>query len=106
MKDYKNLCVNCVCLVEEDGEWFCDELAEYCVDLDACPEDTIKGMASWEVVAKHGIEDYGWLVDWDERFFVCCECDEPIYECDYAMIPYGEDEDGRFYICPVCENRI
>ena len=59
---------------------------------------------TWEKIA-HLIEvNYGGYVDWEERFFTCPECEEPIYECDW------EDEDlidGRdYYICPVCESVI
>lgn len=38
---------------------------------------------------------YGTYVDWEGRFFICPECDEPIYEEDW------EDTDLSF--CPVCE---
>lgn len=47
----------------------------------------------WEKVAKMCEEIFGSYVDWEERFFICPECDEPIYECDW------ED----FTICPICE---
>ncbi len=48
----------------------------------------------WEKFAKFVSETYGAFVDWDERFFICPECEEPIYECDW------EEED--FSSCPVC----
>lgn len=48
---------------------------------------------AWEKVAKMCEEIFGAYVDWEERFFICPECDEPIYECDW------ED----FIICPICE---
>ena len=38
---------------------------------------------------------YGTYVDWKERFFICPECDEPLYEVDW--------EDTDFSFCPVCE---
>lgn len=38
---------------------------------------------------------YGAYVNWDERFFICPECGEPIYEVDW------KDIDLSF--CPVCE---
>lgn len=49
----------------------------------------------WEEVAKFVSETYGAFVDWDERFFICPECGEPIYECDWE----GEE----FSSCPVCD---
>jgi hypothetical protein len=52
-------------------------------------------MSFWERVARHCEEEYGTHIDWEDRFFICPECGEPIYECDW------EDEDLRF--CPVCD---
>lgn len=54
---------------------------------------------SWEYVAKVVERDYGCYVDWDEEFYICPECDEPIYKCDYPFIYVG-------LICPVCENEV
>ena len=48
---------------------------------------------NWEYAAKMCEDVYGIFVDWEERFFICPECDEPIYECDFS----------EFSICPVCE---
>lgn len=36
---------------------------------------------------------YGGYVDWEERFYICPECEEPIYEDDWR---------GENVICPVC----
>ncbi len=52
-------------------------------------------MSKWERVARQCQEDYGVHIDWEERFFECPECGEPIYECDW----YADELD----ICPVCE---
>ena len=49
---------------------------------------------SWEKVAWHCEEEYGTYTDWDEEFFICPECGEPIYKDDW------EDE---LRVCPVCE---
>ena len=46
-------------------------------------------------------EDYGSQVDYEEGFFVCSECGEPIYECDWSESEL-RNEDGE-HICPVCE---
>lgn len=52
---------------------------------------------SWYYVAQYIIEPvYGGYVDWEEEFFECPECGEPIYKCDYPYIDIG-------MICPVCE---
>ena len=53
---------------------------------------------SWEFIAKIVERDYGCYVDWVEEFYICPECDEPIYKCDYPFIRVG-------MICPVCENK-
>lgn len=47
----------------------------------------------WETVARMCEYVYGIYVNWEERFFICPECDEPIYECDFDV----------FNTCPVCE---
>lgn len=49
----------------------------------------------WEKMAKYCEEEYGVFVDWEERFFICPECGEPIYECDW--------EEDELRACPVCE---
>ena len=60
-------------------------------------------MSVWEKVARFCQEVYGSHIDWEERFYICGECGEPIYECDYGE--YGDyySEDGEGPICPVCE---
>ena len=50
---------------------------------------------NWEKAAKMCEETFGSYVDWEERFFHCPECDEPLYECDW--------EDHGWHSCPVCE---
>ena len=54
---------------------------------------------SWYYVAQYIIEKDGGYVDWAEEFFVCPECNELIYKCDYPYIDLG-------MICPVCEIKI
>jgi formylmethanofuran dehydrogenase subunit E len=51
---------------------------------------------SWDYVADIIDKDYGGYVDYEEKFYICIECGEPIYECDYGRI-----DDGM--LCPVCE---
>ena len=36
--DFKCRCQDCVCLVEQDGEWFCDEQQKFCKDVKECNE--------------------------------------------------------------------
>ena len=50
---------------------------------------------SWEQAALHCEKTYGVFVDWDEEFFICAECGEPIYKVDW--------EDEELLACPVCE---
>ena len=49
-------------------------------------------------------EDYGSQVDYEEGFFVCPECGEPIYKCDWSESEL-QNENGE-YICPVCEEAL
>lgn len=51
-------------------------------------------MAKWERKAIIVEETYGIFVDWDEKFFICPECGEPIYESDW--------DDELLDDCPVC----
>lgn len=52
---------------------------------------------TWEENAQYANRIYGSLVDWNERFYICPECDEPVYECDWT------DEELRTNLCPICE---
>lgn len=54
-------------------------------------------MKTWEEIAFEIEEVYGGYVDWDERFFECPECGEPIYECDWSINDFIDK------ICPVCD---
>lgn len=49
----------------------------------------------WEANAKIVEEVYGGFVDWEERFYNCPECGEPIYEDDWTTRYLLE-------LCPVC----
>lgn len=40
-------------------------------------------MNYWEEIAEKVAEDFGVMVDYEDRFFVCPECGEPIYEDDW-----------------------
>lgn len=52
-------------------------------------------MNTWEENAKTVETVYGGFVDWEERFYNCPECGEPIYECDWT----AEELET---LCPVC----
>ena len=49
---------------------------------------------SWFYIAQTLEKDYGIHVDYEEGFFICPECGEPIYEDDYDLL---------YTICPICE---
>jgi hypothetical protein len=55
-----------------------------------------KNVMTWEECAKMCQQVFGAYVDWEERFFECVECGDPIYECDWP--------DHDWSMCPVCEN--
>lgn len=52
----------------------------------------------WEARAKEVEEIYSGYVDWKEAFYICPECGEPVYKCDW-----DEDELMKF-LCPICED--
>ena len=52
-------------------------------------------MFRWEQNACAVRDIFGGFVNWDEGFYNCPSCGEPIYECDW-------DEDDLDSICPVC----
>ena len=54
-------------------------------------------MSQWEKNA-HDVEYYcGAFVDWEERFYLCPECGEPVYECDW------DHYELTTWLCPICE---
>ena len=50
----------------------------------------------WENNARYVERVYGAYVDWDERFYICPECEEPVYEDDWT------ENDLCDSLCPVC----
>lgn len=52
-------------------------------------------ICSWERAKELCEEDYGTYVDEEEGFFICPECGEPIYKCDW-------EEYKDWNICPIC----
>ena len=51
----------------------------------------------WEANAKYVEETYGAHVDWEERFYECPECGEPVYESDWGVNELTD------FLCPICE---
>lgn len=54
-------------------------------------------MNKWEENARTVETVFGGFVDWEERFYLCPECDEPVYEEDW------NDDDLFDMLCPICE---
>ena len=52
----------------------------------------------WEKNAKEIEEVYGEFVDWEEKFYICPECGEPVYKCDW------DESDLSRFLCPICED--
>ena len=50
----------------------------------------------WESRAKYVELVFGAYVNWEERFYVCPECGEPVYECDWDV------NDLCDAICTIC----
>ena len=50
----------------------------------------------WEENANY-VKDCGGYINYDERFYICPECGEPIYEDDWTRRELYE------FLCPVCE---
>lgn len=50
----------------------------------------------WEDNAIHVENTYGTFVDWEEKYYLCPECGEPIYEDDW------DDDRLAFELCPIC----
>lgn len=51
----------------------------------------------WEENAKYVESVFGAYVDWEERFYKCPCCGEPVYECDWT------DDELCDFFCPICE---
>lgn len=50
----------------------------------------------WESNAKYVENVFGGYVDWEERFYECPECGEPVYECDWSVNELCDE------LCPIC----
>ena len=54
--------------------------------------------STWDINAEIVSTEFGSFVDWDERFYECPCCGEPVYECDWSL------EELDKFICPICED--
>lgn len=50
----------------------------------------------WKANAIYVERECGSFVNYDEEFYLCPECGEPVYSCDWSA---GELLD---YVCPIC----
>ena len=64
---------------------------------------------NWNRLANEVELVYGGYVNREEEFFICPECDEPIYKSDWLDSDFVIDPDYhtklRLY-CPCCENKL
>lgn len=63
----------------------------------AYPRTNVDMRTQWDINADTAENVYGSYVDRHERFFICPECGEPVYESDWSA-----DELNDF-LCPICE---
>ena len=60
-------------------------------------------MAAWNNVARKVQEATHTVVDWEEEYFTCPECGEPVYKLDWQEEDYFM---GHYYVntiwCPDC----
>lgn len=51
--------------------------------------------SEWKENADY-VRDCGGYVNYDERYYICLECGEPIYDGEWTL-------SELMFICPVCE---
>lgn len=81
-------------LSDDEREMFVTGICAECWDR-MTDDGEEEEMTEWETNARIVEEYYGGFVNWEERFYNCPECGEPIYECDWT-------EDELSVLCPVC----
>lgn len=55
-------------------------------------------MLTWLEAGTYCENVYGVVLNTKEGFFICPDCGEPIYECDW--------EDHHWETCPICDFEI
>ena len=61
-------------------------------------------MYNWLQIA-HLIEvNYDSLIDWNDKFFYCPKCHEPVYEDEWASFDLIDGNNN--FICPICGSMI
>jgi RNA polymerase subunit RPABC4/transcription elongation factor Spt4 len=61
-------------------------------------EDNTMNNQAWELNANEANEVYGCHADYEERFYICPFCGEPVYEEDW------DEESLEIFMCPICED--
>lgn len=61
-------CQNCPCLIEKDGEWYCDEAQKLCKDIIKCPEVIEKNIKDNKNISKGYLIIEGELDDLKEIY--------------------------------------
>ena len=59
---------------------------------------------TWNKIAHYVDETYNAYIDWEEEFFECPVCGEPLYSIDWEPSELLTDV-GNF-VCPICESVI
>ena len=54
-------------------------------------------LKTWAQAAEFCSKEYGSYINYEEKYFICPECGDPIYECDWETYYYF------WNLCPVCE---
>lgn len=52
----------------------------------------------WNWAAKVVEKEFGGYVNWDEKYFICPECGEPVYADDWHDVEFA-----LATICPICQ---
>lgn len=60
-------------------------------------------MSNWELAARIVGEDCDVEVDMNEEYFICPECEEPIFADDWSGEDFMEDD---CIVCPICKALI
>lgn len=62
------------------------------------PQEKQERDSLWEINAKIVENEYDGFVDWEEEFYECPYCGEPVYKEDWEIGDFDN------FICPICED--